>query len=109
MLFEIYLVPFPFNDKLAKKVRPALILTEPVGEFNEVVISFISSKKLSLSYSTDVYIDKEYQSCGLQKPSIIRLHKLITLPKTHLLEKIGILNSLYHSAVKQKMQHLFHF
>jgi mRNA interferase MazF len=37
---KIVLVPFPFDDLAAAKVRPALCLTDPVGAHNHVVLAF---------------------------------------------------------------------
>jgi mRNA interferase MazF len=41
---SIVLVPFPFDDLSASKVRPALCLTTEIGKYNHVIIAFISSK-----------------------------------------------------------------
>jgi len=41
---SIVLVPFPFDDFSASKVRPALCLTNEVGKYKHVIIAFISSK-----------------------------------------------------------------
>jgi mRNA interferase MazF len=41
---SIVLVPFPFDDFSSTKLRPALCLTSEAGEYNHVIIAFISSK-----------------------------------------------------------------
>jgi len=41
---SIVLVPFPFDDFLTFKLRPALCLTPEIGRFKHVIIAFISSK-----------------------------------------------------------------
>ena len=42
--FSIVLVSFPFEDFKTQKVRPALCLTEPIGDHEHVVLAFISSR-----------------------------------------------------------------
>jgi mRNA interferase MazF len=42
--YSVVLVPFPFDDFSATKVRPALCLTDSIREFDHIVIGFISSK-----------------------------------------------------------------
>ncbi len=41
---KIVLLPFPFDDFSATKVRPALCLTDEIGPHGQVVVAFISSK-----------------------------------------------------------------
>jgi mRNA interferase MazF len=41
---SVVLVPFPFDDFSATKVRPALCLTGEIGRFGHVIIAFISSR-----------------------------------------------------------------
>jgi len=41
---SIVLIPFPFDDFSYSKVRPAICLTSEIGEFNHVIIAFITSK-----------------------------------------------------------------
>jgi hypothetical protein len=38
---KVVLVPFPFNDLSAAKVRPAVCLTDPVGPHRHVILAFI--------------------------------------------------------------------
>jgi hypothetical protein len=41
---KVVLVPFPFDDLTATKVRPAVCLTDAIGPHRHVVIAFISSQ-----------------------------------------------------------------
>ena len=43
MRFGVVLVPFPFDDPTGRKVRPAVILTDPVGTHRHVVLALITS------------------------------------------------------------------
>lgn len=53
---KIVLVPFPFTDLTASKLRPALVLYE--GE-KDVVLSFITSK-LFRATETDIILYKDH-------------------------------------------------
>ena len=38
---EIYLAKFPFGDAPGMKIRPVLLLTDPVGAVPEIVVAYI--------------------------------------------------------------------
>ena len=40
---KVVLVPFPFDDLSATKVRPAVCLTEPIGPHRHVILAFIQA------------------------------------------------------------------
>ncbi len=44
---KVVLVPFPFDDLSATKLRPAVSLTEPIGANDHVVVAFITSREIS--------------------------------------------------------------
>lgn len=46
--YSIVLVPFPFDDFVSSKVRPALCLKNSIGKYKRVIIAFISSQILLL-------------------------------------------------------------
>jgi hypothetical protein len=49
MTGKIVLVPFPFDDLSGSKVRPAICLTDPVGQHRHVVLGFITSQIISIN------------------------------------------------------------
>jgi hypothetical protein len=53
---SIVLVPFPFDDLAATKVRPALCLTERLGSHDHVVVAFITSEVPGELDPTDIVI-----------------------------------------------------
>ena len=80
---SIVLVPFPFDDFSNSKVRPALCLTNEVSRYNHVIIAFISSKLLNDIVDTDIIVKKgsdEWKGTGLTVDSVIKLHKIVTIP-----------------------------
>ncbi len=66
---KIVLVPFPFDDLTAEKVRPALCLTDPIGPHRHVIVAFISSQAPTSVSATDIALDsrlKEFAATGLR-------------------------------------------
>ena len=53
---SIVLVPFPFDDLKSYKVRPALCLTSEIGNFDQIIIAFISSKVPPIIFPSDLVI-----------------------------------------------------
>jgi len=72
---SIVLVPFPFDDFSASKVRPALCLTAEIGRFRHVIIAFISSRTPDDLQESDLVIRKdspEWIDTGLAVDSVIQ-------------------------------------
>lgn len=55
---KIVLVPFPFDDFSKSKLRPALCLTNEIGEFEHIVIAFVSSKISNSELNSDIIIKR---------------------------------------------------
>jgi mRNA interferase MazF len=98
---KIVLVPFPFTDLTASKLRPALVLME--GDW-DCVVAFISSRVPSEASSTEVLIpqsDKEFLMTGLKTTSVIRLDKIATISKKLVLGEIGELGKSLRESVNR--------
>lgn len=54
---KVVLVPFPFDDLSASKVRPAVCLTDPVGSHRHVVLAFITSQIPIYLLESDFVLD----------------------------------------------------
>ena len=74
---DVVLVPFPFVDARATKVRPTLVLSDPAyeTETGNVIVAQITSQ--SARFPGDCTL-RDWREAGLQNPSIVRL-KLATL------------------------------
>ncbi len=106
----IVLVPFPFDDLSASKVRPALCLTSEIGKYNHVIIAFISSKIPEDLIDSDLIITKQSENCigtGLTVDSVIRLHKMVTIPKNLISRKLGEINQSVAIEINRKIRQLF--
>jgi len=107
---SIVLVLFPFDDFSDSKVRPALCLTSEIGKYNQIIIAFISSRIPEDMVDSDVLIS--YQSeksmeTGLVHDSVIRLHKIVTIPKSLIRRKLGNINKSVEIEVLKKLRQLF--
>ena len=107
---SIVLVPFPFDDFSASKVRPALCLTNEVGKYNHVIIAFISSKIPEDLNDSDIIIKNHSDKIigtGLTVDSVIRLHKIVTIPKSLIKRRLGIISKSVVVETKVKIRQLF--
>lgn len=106
----IMLVPFPFDDFSDAKIRPALCLTNPIGKFEHIIIAFISSNTSNPMLHTDILIKHktpEWEKTNLAVDSVIRLHKLVTIPKYLIKRKLGVLTPAVQKEIRQKISQLF--
>jgi mRNA interferase MazF len=108
----IVLVPFPFDDFSGTKLRPALCLTNKIGQFEHIIISFISSRIPNYQnlLDSDLIINQansDFHATGLRTDSVIRLHKLVTIPKHMIRRRLGNIDSNLQELIKNKLQDLF--
>jgi mRNA interferase MazF len=92
---DIVLLKFPFTDGNSFKKRPALV----INDYNDddVIVSRITSK--IYNSPQDIFID-QWEACGLQLPSVIRVHKIATLEKQLVETVIGKISE----EIKQKVK-----
>jgi mRNA interferase MazF len=101
---RIVLVPFPFTDLTAAKLRPALILHE--GK-EDVVVAFISSKVQSKLYEADVLVSGKnagFKGSGLKVDSLIKLDKIATILKDLVVGELGELDEQGKREVNRKLR-----
>ncbi|HYN44461.1 MAG TPA: type II toxin-antitoxin system PemK/MazF family toxin [Candidatus Limnocylindrales bacterium] len=100
---KIVLVPFPFTDLTAVKLRPALVLYE--GD-KDIISVFISSKIPSEPSEIDVLITKNhsgFKKAGFKLDSVIKLDKIATILKDLIVGEIGEINEEIRKEVNQKV------
>lgn len=108
--WSIVLVPFPFDDFSSSKVRPALCVTSEIGKFNHIIIVFISSKIPDDLNKSDYIIEKDsknWRGTGLFVDSVIRTHKMVTIPKSLIKRKLGKINKTVEFEIKNRIRQLF--
>lgn len=104
------MVLFPFDDFSATKVRPALCLTDSIGEFDHIVIGFISSKIPEVLEEIEISILNDnpgFKDTGLLVDSVLKLHRLTTIPKSLIHRKLGSINFSFKEEVQSKIKLLF--
>ena len=89
---NVVLVPFPFTDLSSTKQRPALIVS--ADSFNAthadvILVAITSQVPSSLASDEFLFSQDELRSCGLPKPSILKLCKIVTLHQRLIIKKIG--------------------
>jgi mRNA interferase MazF len=108
--YSVVLVPFPFDDLTSIKVRPVVCLTSEIGKYKHIVVAFISSKIPEELLDTDIVISiqsSNNQVTGLMVDSVIRLHKIVTIPKQIMKRKLGVLNLELKNEIRNKLKVLF--
>ena len=107
---KVVLLPFPFDDLSATKVRPAVCLTEPIGPYEHVVLAFITSRIPDRLLDTDVVLDTEregYRETGLRVASVLRLYRLMTVATPLIQRELGVLPPGVWNEVEEKLRTLF--
>ena len=106
----IILIPFPFTDLSDNKVRPALIISSNKIAGDDIVVAFISSKKVKKLQKTDVSIvgsEVDFYKTGLKTDSIVKLNKIATLDKKIILGELGNISKKTQNEVNKKIKVLF--
>ena len=107
---KIVLVPFPFDDLTASKVRPAVCLTDEIKPHSHLVLAFITSRISASTSATDFVIDKsdaDFATTGLKVSSTIRLHRLMTVTKSIVLSELGELSLAQRTEIENRLRKLF--
>lgn len=103
---KIFLVPFPYDDLSATKVRPALCLTNPIGTRRHVLLAYITSRIPSNLLETDIVLETnhpDFAATGLRQPSTIRLHQLATVSTVVIQRKLGEFSSDTQAQITEKL------
>jgi mRNA interferase MazF len=109
---KVVLVPFPFDDLSATKLRPAACLTETIGPNRHIVVAFITSREVSSLLPTDIALatnHPDFRATGLRVGSVLRLHRLITLTTSIIKRELGRLSPTLEREVSDKLKLLFAF
>ena len=107
---KVVLVPFPFDDLSAAKVRPAVCLTDPIGQHRHTILAFISSRVPLDLQASDLVVDSsqaDFALTGLRVSSTLRLHRLLTVSTSLIQRELGELSAAMQIEVAAKLQNLF--
>lgn len=84
---NLVLVDFPYTTGGTGKTRPALVILD-AGDA-DVVLARVTTQLHTTSFDVTI---SGWQQAGLLAPSIVRLHKLVTLDKSRVRRRLGSLD-----------------
>jgi len=108
--YKVVLVPFPFDDLSAAKVRPAVCLTEPVGEHRHVVLAFLTSRVPARPVATDLVLDTgdpDFPATGLRVSCTLQVHRMMTVTTDLIQRELGQLPPRMQAQVEHRLRLLF--
>lgn len=98
----IVLVPFPFTDLSAKKVRPAIIVSKR-HPADDIVLCFISSRRQARLFPMDVAVTAG-RPTGLKVDSIVKCDKIATLSKKIIFGELGRVDPHVQKVIDTKLR-----
>ena len=89
---DVVLVPFPFTDLTAEKLRPVVVVSAEPQEF-DIVIAFISSIVPSGELPVGDFLlapnHPDFSQTGLKKASVFKMKKLLAIERTKIIRRLG--------------------
>ena len=104
------LVRFPFTDLSGAKQRPALVLSSDAFNSSraDVLVAAVTSQvPTALAPDEFLIATDDLAPCGLPKPSIVKLSKLVSLHQQLLLKRIGTMPPTTLAQVLAQLRRLF--
>ena len=107
---DVVFVPFPFPDLSSAKQRPALVVSADVfnSTRDDVLVAAITSQ-IPAQLAVDEFMIPagELAACGLPKPSILKLSKLVALHRQLVIKRVGALPATTLVQVMAQLRQLF--
>jgi len=103
---QVVLFRFPQTDQQQGKIRPALVLRELPGQYDDWLICMISSQLHQSIQQLDEIItteDSDFIQSGLKLPSVIRASRLAVVDEEILIGKLGQVDPDRLSRVRQNL------
>jgi mRNA interferase MazF len=103
---DIILIRFPQADLNEGKLRPALLLGELPGEYDDWLICMISSQTRHYLPGFDELVqagDSDFPQSGLKLESVIRVGRLAVINGGLLLGEVGQISSDRTKQIKSKL------
>ena len=92
---DVVVLPFPFSDLSKSKKRPALVVSDLIGD--DLILCQITSESRVDDYSI-VLGNEDFNEGSLNLTSMIRPNRLFTADKSIILYKVG---SLKENKIKE--------
>ena len=89
--WDVVIVPFPFTDQRATKVRPAVVVSTDVlsQHTGKYVLAMVTSASHSAHFG-DVPVSS-IQTAGLPAASVVRPSKLAVIEEADIIKRVGTL------------------
>lgn len=94
---DIVLFPFPYTDLSNRKLRPCLVLSEPMME--DIILCQITSQRIPKDTYSVPLKTQETQGGSLQIDSYIRSNMLFTAAKNQIVRKVCRLSDTKYNHV----------
>lgn len=104
--WNVYIANVNYVEGNGIKLRPVLVLNDPVGSYKIVLVAPIYSVKPDHKLMGDVSISDDRLDMGLIRPSTIRLHRIVSLPASDLKEQIGQTPPEFKNIIKSELRAL---
>jgi mRNA interferase MazF len=91
-------------------MRPAVCLTNAIGQHKHVVLAFITSQIPADILESDIIIEtshKDFKTTGLRVSSTIRLHRTLTVTTSLIKRELGKLSPNLQNEMDKKLKLLF--
>jgi mRNA-degrading endonuclease toxin of MazEF toxin-antitoxin module len=110
-MLKVVKVNFPFVDSPEEsKGRPAILLSsQPYGEFNLVLVCFMTTKIVDIS-PLDIVIERNSEGfllTGLVYTTVVKPYKIATLSVSQIEYEIGIISESYTKTIKNSLRKIF--
>ena len=101
---DVLLVPFPFSDLSATKVRPAVVVSSSSyhGVEPDLILAAITSNVLATTSPMD-YVFQDWLAAGLRYPSALK-PVLFTLDPTRVIHRVGRLTGADQIEVDRRLR-----
>lgn len=105
MLGQVVVVPFPFSNLKSRKHRPALVLADVSGLYQELILCMITAKPSGFG----IQITKsDFEEGELNHPtSYVRPDRLFTAESTLIIRTVGMLNSSKMKEIMDQVRRIF--
>ena len=103
---QIVLFHFPQTNLAIVKLRPALVLRELPGKYDDWLICMISSRLKQGIVDFDELIDStdsDFKESGLKVPSLVRISRLAVVNSDIFIGKLGKIDNLRLLNIRKKL------